>query len=350
MPKPNSRHLIYILFILFLLNACIATTRGVASSEALILASGVEIPCEILEVDDDYVYFEAAIAQDRYKYGESMPIGEVKFIKLFRQDDVIYLALEDYLKQNTELFAEVEAYNEDEGEAEISDTEKSQNKQIQSGLLEREFSRFSEPEKEQRVDKPTFGSVGAEGPGLRLQKIAQDSLLKKNKKSGIGLRIPGDLQKFTKPELSDSDYSDMADLIVASGAAGLILFRAEKFDQAGVALSGARQKLVDKIRSSQQWQKRREGLLAAHRVVAEDFAASYKDVKESVTEKFGFSARDDQDEFIAFMLFLHTHGGIQSPRKRRQLDEWFGEIATRAMADILANFDDWYYIAVIRAR
>lgn len=330
-------------FILVFMNACIIAARNYATSEALILTSGVEIPCEILEVDQDYIYFDAAIAQDRYKYGESLPIGEVKFVKVFRNDDVIYLSLEEYLEQNTDFVTEDEA-----GEETVS--EEGGNEQIQSNIMQQEFNQFSESNPQQKIPKQPIAMVEFEGPGLRLQQIVSDSALKKMRKSGIGLRLPDALQTNSDSKVSDQEYEDVADLIVASGATGLILYRAEQLNRDGVRLSAAQKKLIDRIGSSEQWQKRREGLLAAYRVVSEDFAASYNDAKDDIAEELGYKPADDQGDIASFILYLHTHGDLQSSQTRRQMDTWFGEIATRALVDILANFNDWYYIAVIGAK
>jgi hypothetical protein len=330
-------------FIALCMNACVTAARSYATSETLVLASGAEIPCEILEVDEDYIYFEAAIAQDRYKYGESLPIGEVKFVKVFRNDDVIYLTLEEYLEQNTDFVLE-----EESGEETVSD--EGGNEQIHSNLLQKEFRRITDSNAEQKIQKQSITSPEFEGPGLRLQRIASDSVLKKMRKSGIGLRLPDARQTSSTSKVSVQEYADVADLIVASGATGLILYRAEQLSRDGVKLSDAQKKVIARIGASEQWQKRREGLLAAHRVASEDFAATYNDVMEDIAEKLGYRPADDQGDIASFILYLHTHGGLQSSRTRRQMDTWFGEIATRAIADILANFSDWYYIAGIGAK
>ena len=335
----NRCAVVALLFLAGMLSACIPTTRSFGTSEALVLEDGSEIPCEILEFDDEYVYFEPATAQDRFKYGDYLALGEVKFIKIFGNNTVELLSVDDYIEQKTEIV---------EDASEALPSESTVNTEAQTGVLEKEFSKFSQPKAIAQTAQ--VSQAEPQGPGMRLSRVLSDSVLKKNRDSGVGLRLPNELATTSDSKMAEAAYRDIAELIVASGAAGLVFYRAEQLKKQGVDLPEASIELLDHLSSSEQWQQRVDGLRAATRVAREDFSNKYDEVRKSLTDKLGFRPQSGQDDFVAFVLHLHTNGGLRSPRKKQQIAEWFGELAERAFSDILANFDDWYYLVVIQGR
>ncbi|MCB9510646.1 MAG: hypothetical protein H6695_10710 [Deferribacteres bacterium] len=319
-----------------LLSACVSTTGGVSSSEALVLIDGTEIPCEILEFDSEFVYFEPALAQDRYNYGDYIGRSEVKWIKVFHNNEVKIFNLNDYVNQNTVAI-----------EDEMPEPLQPADQAVRADVLQNEFKRIAAQQTEPSAPAPVTQVQSQAGPGLRLSQVKTDSA---RKKSGIGLRLPGEIANSSANKLAEAEYDAIADLIVASGAAGLVLYRSEQFAERGVDLARATQTLVEQIKASEEWQKRVQGILAANKIAGEDFAKNYPNVRDNVASQFGFRPQSDSDDYAAFVLYLHLNGGLRSPRKKQQFEEWFGGLAERAFSDILANFDDWYYIVVIQSR
>lgn len=344
---------------LLLLTACVAAQPQFTNSESLVLSDGSEVPCQILDIDDDYVYFEASLLQDRYKYGESLPIGEIKYIKVFRQDDIAYYHVDeflDWIDRNAPLPTD-EAYPiaaDEEPEEPVSpapakpSTAGTRGNQtiLSSKVIRNEFSKFEH--QQTTAHTMLFPAPERSGPGLRSEAVINAT--EGNRKSGIGLRLPDYLAAPIKNALEDAEIKEIADLVVSSGAAGLVLYRLDKLASERIQPSAAQRKLGIAIREADEWQKRRQGLGAAHRVAKEDFDRNYGEVEEEIANELGFRARSGRDAFLDFILFLHTHGGLQSRRHRNLLESWFGELATRAVSDILANFNDWYYLFVIRAQ
>ncbi len=336
--RPMTQRLLWLmlLIVLAVIHFNCALTREYGTvRESLILLDGTEIPCRILEITDEEVRFEALGADDAFRFGDRVLISQIEWIKLDDGYRITLLTVDEYLRLNSDQFEEV--------------VEESQGKATQPAAKPPRRS-DSNVTTQPGAAVATTSQTAEEppGPGLRFRTELLDTLYWKRRRSGIGLGLPE--PPAPRPRIAEADYADLADFIVASGAAGLVLYRAEKFAEKGIRLSGPRQQLVDAIRASTLWKNRKEGLRAAHRIAAEAFHKYFKRYQNEIQAAFGFRARRGSDAFVQFVIYLHTHGNLMSRRQRERVRRWFGEDAEQALVDILANFDDWYYIAVVAAR
>lgn len=335
--------------ILFL-HACAASLYRAATGDALVLTNGTEIPGEILEIDETYIYFRAETVRDRYTYGEKLPVGEIKLIKVVESGRTEYLTVDAYIDKygfteesdSEPYFAEANAPAEPAGE--------SGRNELQSSVLQEEFSKFNVVE---NPAPPAFLTATARqkkiGPGLRLQRLPSDSLLKSAGKSGIGLKLPASMFESLS-ELNEAAFAEAADLIIASGAAGLVLYRAQKLEAEGYRISAGQRRLINAIRASEFWKTRKNSILAAHSVAKEAYSDKYRQIGDFIERELGFKFREAGADVNKFLFFLHTHGDLRAARRRQLMYDWFGETATSAMKDLLANFDDWYYLVVLRGK
>lgn len=308
--------------------------------ESLVLVSGIEIPCRIVEVDLDAIYFDALLQRDQYTYGDRMPFGEIRYIKVWRNGMYELFGVDDYIKTFT-VPLEPEETEAVAGAPAVSPQSRTPD-QVQSGVIQSEFGRL-QGETGAAGQGQSSGSIGLQMPGA-----AGSGTGPSKSGSPIGLRAPDLLAEIKDRDSQPVNYSELADLIVASGSTGLVLYRATKLQEQGIALTKTQQELLAALRSSEMWQTRRRGLLEAHRFLATAFRTRYPAVRAEIERDPGFRARNEETAFNDFVLHLHSHGDLRSARQRERLDSLFDRQFTRAMVDILANFNDWYYIAALQ--
>ena len=328
--------------------SCAATRGYNASAETLVLLDGTKIPCRVLEITEQNVMIEALNPNDAYQFGDMIPRGQIKGIQVVKGRRSLLLTVEEYLKLHVDQFEEVtEAAPENRVQPQESEVRELQPERPVGHITERETTEQNRAQGESS-SRPTQDTGEPEGPGLRFRSLVADTLPAYRSKAGLGLRLPA---PPPPPSLMPPpDFADLAEFIVMSGSAGLILYRAEKFAEEGLRLSKARQELVNAIRASQMWRSRKMGLRRAHQIAASAFKEKYQELASELKAAFNFRAVRSGDPFVQFVIFLHTHGNLSSPGQRKKIRLWFGREAEQALVDILANFDDWYYIAVVSAR
>ncbi len=306
----------FVLLAGLLVGGCAAPLQQVTRSpHVLILTDGTRIPCEITDYSGEELFFQAYQAAQGYRYGDRIIITKISKIGVRDQGRFQYFSVSDFLDA---YFGEEQAAPHPTG----------------GKLVEPPLPVYDAPQSAQ----PTGGTTR--------KTSGQDTL----RSSGVGFNI-NLLTPLTAPapKPAEVDFDSMAELIISSGAAGLILYRAEQNRARGIETDSSQQRLIDAIRLSTVWQERKEGLRAAHRAGLEGFRELYDTTPHRLRRAFGFRAAENQDPFISFLIFLKNNGSLL---KRSQIEKargLFGETATRAMQDILANFDDWYYIVVLRA-
>ena len=301
------------------------------SPEAVVLDDGTTISCQILEINDQEVIIVPRNPGDSFQYGNKIPVSKIKWIRVMRDQQPAYLTIDEYLKLYSDQFETTPLVQNYAAEPEPGTAVDS------AGNAE---AKLTTPEASSAYEPGT--------PGLRISAAFFDSTQNRPRPSPIGLKLP---ERSSPPSLLPApNYADLADFIIASGAAGLVLYRAEKFTEAGGKLSQSRYELINAIRSSDMWRERKAGLQVAHRIAALAFSKRYSYVQDEMKNELGFLANEKGDPFKQFMLFLKSHGSLYSKSQREKVQLWFGREAAQALFDIQANFDDWYYIAVISTR
>ncbi len=325
--------------VVLLMTSCAVPRIPTQATEALILQDGSEVPCRIIEINDQDIIIETYKPEDAYRYGDRVPVGQVKWIVVYKGRRANLYTVDEYLRLYADQFEEIAGEPESPAPETPAQTETpaSSENQPEAGREPRPSSRQT------RNNQPDAG-----GPGLRFQSSFLDTARYRFQHPDIGLRLPQ--PPMPQSILPSVNYADIADFIVISGAAGLVLYRAEKLAEEGIKLSPPRQSLVDAIRSSALWKERKKGLRAAHLFAARKFQEKFKELAPSLRKTFGFRARGTEDPFVQFLIFLHTHGNLSAKKQRLRLQQWLGKEAVQAILDLLHNFDDWYYIAVVSAK
>jgi len=313
-PSHSVLWLLTILLAGLILTGCAAPLQQLSSApHVLVLTDGTRIPCEITDYSQDELFFQAYQAAQGYRYGERIIITKIERIGVRDQGRFRYFPVQEF----------IDLYFERSEEA-------------QGKLVE--------------LPLPTYDQQQTRQPATAATPKPNQSGAKSSGESSIGFKM-NLLTPLTPPEQEQPvDFASLADLIVNSGAAGLVLYRVEQNQKAGIEPDSSQQQLITALRQSSLWQERKTGLRAAHRFALESFRTLYNDTPQRLRRAFGFRAPAEMDPFISFLIFLKNNGSLLKARQIEKAQELFGEQATRAMQDILANFDDWYYIVVLQAQ
>ncbi|KAA3618054.1 MAG: hypothetical protein DWQ05_08395 [Calditrichaeota bacterium] len=309
---------IFLVASFFLFFSCVATYDAVQQGEALILTDQTKIPCRIIDFDGVDIYFKASRSADAYRFGEFVAIGNVDAIHVTKGGQTLSYDALEYLDEKF-------SFQDDEAE----------------------IPHDSVPSEQRRLEEIVEGETEQpeeESLRLNLEGFMSDSLSRVREKQGIGLNLIERLKpgKTEPPEA----YEELAELIVSSGGTGLVLYRAEKYQSSGIELTEAQQRLMDAINNSDSWDERKKSLRSAHKIASEAFVNIDKN---ELRRTFKFRAAADGDPFIQFLIFLHKQGDLHQRAQFEQAAEVFGNKATGAISDILINFEDWYYIVVIKS-
>ena len=305
----------------FVLVACVATYKIYEQGETLVLTDRSKIPCQIIDFDGVDIYFHARNGADAYRYGEFIAVGNVAAVHVVRGGQVYSYGVMEYLNKKFPTEKPVAEVTEDS-----------------SAPIDESDEEFSEPA--ETVSETPY-------PELRVNigGFLSDSLAKVRSESGIGLNLTERL-KPVKTERPIA-FDEIAELVITSGATGLLLYRTDKFNEAGAELTDAQQNLIDAIQNAESWDERKKSLRSAHKIASQAFA---KIGKRELRQAFRFRASGDSDPFIQFLIFLHKQGDLHNRVKFDRAADPFGDEAAGAMSDILINFDDWYYLVVIQLK
>lgn len=309
--------------------------RQQPQTEAIILWDSTVIPCRILEITEAEIFFEPLSTTQSFNYGDRISIGQVWKLRIIEEGKPLFVTVPEFLAMvggepgasEPEPPAEGVAVQEEEGRVAVA--------------AEQEVAT-----RQDTVPATPVAEATPSGPGLRLRHSLLDSLPREFKKTVLGLHLPPPPEP---PSLQpEATFEEIADLIVSGGAAGLVLYRAETLQRENARLTRNQQRLIDAIRASARWRERKQGIMRAHRFASGKFREHFAFRATEIAEKLKFTPRGETDAFIQFMIYLHTHGDLSSQRQRRWMQEWFGEESAAAFRDLLANFNDWYYLAVAR--
>ncbi|KAA3660007.1 MAG: hypothetical protein DWQ10_07610 [Calditrichaeota bacterium] len=309
---------IFALFLFATLSSCVATYDVIQQGETLVLTDQTRIPCRILDFDGVDIYFKARRSADAYSYGDFMAIGNVEAIHFSKGGQTLSYSPLEYLDKKFPV-------------------EQDQETTPESAYV-------VEENPETTVDEPAPEVSKAPQIQLNTEGFMSDSLARARAAQGIGLN----LTERMKPEQSESPiaYNEIAELIVESGGTGLVLYRVERNIKNGFELTEAQQTLVDAINEADSWDERKKSLRGAHKIASEAFVTVDANDLE---REFRFRAEDDRDALIQFLIYLHKQGDLYDRDQFDKAVEVFGEKATRALSDILINFEDWYYIVVVKS-
>jgi len=284
-----------------------ALSHAQTEKAALLLQGGEEIACKIKSMAHGYVYFEAATKSLTYKYGDFIEVEKVAAVRL---SDGRTLTLNEYLKT-------------------------------------RGFDQTAEeppsprPRRDDRPKIPTPTRNIApppSGPGMRLTSQLDDSTKTAN---AIGLRLP-DLPP--PPANSEMNYAELANLLAEAGLVGKLLNEINSGVLATRVLTESQKELLQLVAQSPIWVSRKNALREAQRVAAGEFKILQQRQPDFLAREFRFKPVASKSAFDEFVQFLHVQNAAAFQERWEEVMRVFGDDAAAALRDILANYDDWYFL------
>jgi hypothetical protein len=274
----------------------------------LLLQGGEEIACKIKSVAHGYVYFEADTKSLTFKYGDFIEIEKVAAVRL---GDGRALTLNEYLKTR--------------------------------GLGQTtEEPAASRPRRNDRPEiEPLLRNLPPppSGPGMRLTSQLDDTA---KTQPVIGLRLP-DLPP-PPPADAGMNYAELAGLLAEAGLVGKLLNEINSGVLMARVLTKNQKDLLNAIAQSPVWSARKSALREAQRVAAGEFKVLQQRQPDFLSNEFRFKPASNKHAFEEFVQFLHVQNAVAFQERWQQVVQVFGEDAATALRDILANYDDWYFL------
>jgi len=268
----------------------------------LILKTGDEIQCRVVDVWKGEIYFEANSADDAYRFGDRVSIDNVAKVKL---------------KDGRTL-----------SPGEFVDFREDRNPVAPAS---------------QRVS-PAASSTPAKTEtkiGMRLSRNAFQTPTEKTD-SHIGLRLP----ESPRPsgEQSTFELNQLADLLAELGLGGRVLYETAQGALANRKLTDSQQQLVEAIKQSSMWQRRKSDLREAHQQAFTAFNTTYARDTDFLRKHFDFEPQNGSLAFLEFVQYLHITAAANVESEWQKVEEQLGRRGAAALADVLNNYDDWYYL------
>ncbi|MDZ7268800.1 MAG: hypothetical protein ONB48_13760 [candidate division KSB1 bacterium] len=157
----------------------------------------------------------------------------------------------------------------------------------------------------------------------------------------IGL---GWLEPPRPPLTASVDYIQIADLLAASGLAGRLLYQVGSGELRGRELAPSQRRLIEALLQSRTWASRKAELRQAHLQAHEGYQRLRQDDPARLRREFQFQPERESHGFLEFVQFLHAENAHLFTDKWHKVENVFPPQAAKALQDILANYDDWYYL------
>jgi hypothetical protein len=282
--------------------------RSAGAQEALVtllLDSGEEIQCRVIEVWQGDLIFEAKAADDVYRYGDRISVDKVSGVKL---SDGRVLRIKEFVDY----------------------------------LEGRQLPQVPTPVRSEAP--PSLGKSEAE-IGMKLTPRVLKGVSEKSdtlSASRIGLHL------FDYPPPSGQQnvlaLNEIAELLAELGLAGRVLQETSRGSLANRALSESQQRLLEALKGSPIWQRRKIDLRDAHQKSMAAFMTEFVQRPEMLRSEFGFEVRNPQTAFIEFVQFVYTTAVVNVDSEWQKVKELFGAQGAAALFDVLNNYDDWYFL------
>jgi len=266
----------------------------------LILNSGEEIQCRVVDIWKNEIYFEATTPDAVYRFGDRVSVDNVASVKL---KDGRVLSVGEYADYR-------------EGR--------------------RPAAAVSKPATP--APPPARAEVKT---GVRLSPTVLQNAPAKTE-SRIGLRMP----EAPRPggQAIDLEVGQLADLLAEMGVAGRVLYETSQGALANRTLTESQQRLVEALKQSEIWQRRKMDFREANQQAFTAFNTQYGREPDFLRAQFDFEPRDGSTAFLEFVQYLHMTAAANVEREWQKVEQLFGRRGAAALADILNNYDDWYYL------
>ncbi len=271
----------------------------------LLLDSGEEIHCRVIEVWRGDIIFEAKAADDVYRYGDRISLDKISGVKL---SDGRVLRVNEF----------------------VDHLEGRQPPPAPTPVRKEEALSPEKPEAE---------------IGMKLTPRALKSVSEKSdtlSTSRIGLRL------FDFPPPSGQQrvlaLNEIADLLAELGLTGRLLQETSRGALADRKLSESQQRLLEALKGSPIWQRRKIDLRDAQQKAMTAFRAEFEQRPEMLRSEFGFEVRNPQTAFIEFVQYMYTTAAANVDSEWQKVKALLGAQGAAALLDVLNNYDDWYYL------
>jgi hypothetical protein len=292
-------------WIVSMLFAGLSAPRIASAQDApvtLILKSGEEINCRVADIWKGEIYFEATSAEVAYRFGDRVSLDNVALVKL------------------------------KDGRA-LSPGEFVDYRQGRYRPAALEPSPGAQP--------PTSTPAKAEAqPGMRLTSKTLQTTAEKSE-TRIGLHMP-EVPVAAGRQIS-FEVSQVADLLAELGLGGRLLYEASRGALANRKLTDSQQSLLEALKQSAVWQRRKADLRDAHQQAFAAFNARYGQQPDFLSSEFGFEPRQGATAFLEFVQYLHTTAAANVESEWQKVEQLLGRRGAAALLDLLNNYDDWYY-------
>jgi hypothetical protein len=268
----------------------------------LILKSGDEIQCRVVDVWKGEIYFEANSADDAYRFGDRVSIDNVAKVKL----------------KDGRLLSAGEFVDYREGRRPVAPAAQTASQPVST--------------------TPTKAEARV---GMRLTAGAWQAPTEKTD-SRIGLRLPEPPRPSGQQIILE--LSQLADMLAELGMAGRVLHETAQGALANRKLTDTQQRLVEAIKQSSLWQRRKSDLREAHQQAFTAFNAHYGKDTGFLRKQFDFEPQNGSMAFLEFVQYLHITAAANVESAWQKVEESLGRRGAAALADILNNYDDWYYL------
>jgi len=280
----------------------------------LLLKDGSSFACTVNDVWRGQLYFKAISAKDAFTYGEVIALEKIAAVRLKNGRQ---LSPETYAEQ----WQKKEPIPAPKAGTELPPTDRP------SPAATPIAAPPSRPE-----------LFPAAAPQTGLVSVTLDTT---RRRYIIGL---GWLEPPRPPWAASVDYAQLADLLAASGLAGKLLYQVGSGELRARELTASQRKLVDALLQSRTWAHRKAELRQAHLQAYESYQRLQQSDPMRLRREFQFQPQRETHGFLEFVQFLHAENALLFTDRWRKVENNFPAEAATAWRDILANYDDWYYL------
>jgi len=297
--KNRARVLVWIVIIVAV--PCCVFAQAKDEPVTLMLQSGEEIQCRVVDIWKGEIFFEATSPDIVYRFGDRVSLDNVRRVKL---KDGRMLSPGDYLDYRS--------------------------------------GKYSAPAAAPVV--PQAPPMPAKAEALTGVRLPSRTARAETPESGspIGLRLhdmPPPLQQAAPLEVGQ-----LADLLAEAGLAGRLLNETSRGSLSQRKLTDGQSRLLEALKQSPAWQQRKADLRDANQQAFAAFMLQYQQQPTILGSQFGFSAEQESTAFPEFVQYLHTVATANIESEWQKVEQLFGRRGSAALLDLLNNYDDWYFL------
>ncbi|MBN1351376.1 hypothetical protein JXJ21_18305 [candidate division KSB1 bacterium] len=347
------------LALLILIQGC-ASTNQLKKEERvkLVLHNGDTIKCYVTHIGRQQLFFKALNSQIAYRYGDIMSIGDIKAILLSNGSELSVAEFINYRKtlkqarQEEAKLAPSELHDPQYKKLKNKDIGKMNDKEFRYFLVMKEREDMLRLRK---MDEEREARRQAELEALH-EKLDEMKTTKATPPppvvagvikpvSGGASQPPAAIGQPISP-IRIADDSEIAQLLLDTGVAGALLNRAEEMQQQGAVFSPQQAQLLDKLKISPEWDRRKEEFqLWTHRA-EQALKQAFLNQPDELKTKCNLSFDPNQPMDLKAMVqqIYNSYGAKLDSGSYQILGDVLGEMGATALKNILLNYPEWQFV------